>query len=486
MKKKIAIIGSGPVRIGQGIEFDYCTVHGALSLQKYGYETILINNNPGTVSTDFQMADRLYFEPLHIEDVLNILDYEKPDGVIVQFGGQTAINLAQQLEEHHFPLLSVSQEQIDLVEDRERFYSLLKELEIPHIPGLMAANEQQLIEQIKTIGYPLLLRPSYVIGGQGMIIIEKEADLVEHLANIQYPVLIDAYYKGIELEIDALSDGENIVIPAYFEHIEKAGVHSGDSMTVTPTINISEQIKKTIESYTKKIAQKLNFKGIFNIQFVLYKDIVYMLEVNPRASRTVPIVSKITGVNLIDECIKILTGSSLTIEQVPERPFYTIKNPIFSTGRLDGVDPFLTPEMKSTGELISLGATVEEALVKSVKWNSHQSKLGSKRWEIFVDVDGIKDSEVIERIESAGAKAITEQSDMSFLDWFKDDRGTLLVSLGQSEKSKEMRQIASSAQLTVVTEIETLDAYLTGLTSEIKEPRSLQDWLNQVKKEVLM
>lgn len=481
-KRKVAIIGSGPVRIGQGIEFDYCTVHAALSLKKAGFKTILINNNPGTVSTDFQIADRLYFEPLHLEDVVNILQYEQPDGVIVQLGGQTAINLANGLESFGFPLLSISQDQIDKVEDREKFYQLLQELSIPHIPGLTACNEAELLEKSESIGFPVLLRPSYVIGGQGMIIIHSKEELASYKNSIQFPVLIDAYYKGIEIEIDALSDGKKVMIPAYFEHIEKAGVHSGDSITVTPPVHIDHRLKETIFSYTKKIAKKLAFKGILNVQFVVYEGTVYVLEVNPRASRTVPIVSKITGINLIDECVKILTGSALTIEFPHQQPFYTVKHPIFSTGKLEGVDPVLTPEMKSTGELISIGSTVDEAMAKAVLWNEYIANAGQPVF--FVDECGDRE-QLIKFIRGSGFEAVTGTEEMSFTDWVKQQRGGILVSPGHSDQSVENRKIASLAQVNILTEIETLEAHLLGLQQQVSKPKSLQDWLGNYEKDVV-
>ncbi|RST73025.1 carbamoyl phosphate synthase large subunit [Siminovitchia acidinfaciens] len=485
-RKKIAIIGSGPVRIGQGIEFDYCTVRAALALKDSGYETILINNNPGTVSTDFQIADRLYFEPLHLEDVLNILEYEKPDGVIVQLGGQTAINLAEGLEDNGVPLLSITQDQIDIVEDRERFYSLLKELDIPHIPGITANDEANLKSKAAEMGFPVLLRPSYVIGGQGMLIIDSAEELDKYLASIEYPVLVDAYYQGLELEVDVLTDGNDILIPAYFEHIEKAGVHSGDSMTITPPVNISDEIKETVFEFAKRVAQKLNFKGIFNVQFVVYNNIVYMLEVNPRASRTVPIVSKITGIKLIDECVNILTGSSLAIEKRKIPSFYTIKNPIFSTGKLDGLDPKLTPEMKSTGELIGIGKTVEEALAKAMVWNERLSSKQQKgRQEIFVDANK-QDKDIIEKlIVESDVNMVTEKMGVSFTDWVKAGSGSVLLSLGNDTDSIIKRQMASAAQLEVMTELETFKAYLTAIKQTVSEPKSLQSWLETKGKDVV-
>ncbi|MEK3886474.1 carbamoyl phosphate synthase large subunit [Bacillus sp. FSL K6-3431] len=477
-QKRIAIIGSGPVRIGQGIEFDFCTVQGVLALKEAGYETILINNNPGTVSTDFQIADKLYFEPLQTEDVLNILEHEKPDGVIVQFGGQTAINLAKDLEDHGVPLLGITQDQIDIVEDRERFYTLLQGLHIPHIPGVTAENEQDLFGKITDIGFPLLLRPSYVIGGQGMIVIHNESELQASLQQIKFPVLVDAYYPGTEMEVDVLTDGEEIIIPGYFEHIEKAGVHSGDSMAITPPISISEKHMQDAHLFSEKIARKLAFKGIFNVQFVIYNEQVYVLEVNPRASRTVPIISKITGNNLINECVKILTGSKLIPQQQNKQTYYAVKNPVFSTGKLDGVDPVLTPEMKSTGELIAFGESVIEAFSKAIKWNNEANfneKLG-----VYLDVEENQLPRLKELLDSHGATVSTNLDAIPFSQWLKENRGSILVSLAQTETSEANRKTASTSQFMVITEIETLEKYLSACSEQLVGPKSLQDWQKKV------
>lgn len=482
-KRKIAIIGSGPIRIGQGIEFDYCTVQGALALKKAGFETIMINNNPGTVSTDFQIADRLYFEPLRTEDVLNVLEKEQPDGVIVQFGGQTAINLAQDLESFGIPLLGINQEQIDLVEDRERFYQMLKELNIPHIPGVTALAESELIEKTKEIGFPLLLRPSYVIGGQGMIIIENERQLEETKPNIEYPVLIDAYYRGTELEIDVLADKNgDIVIPGYFEHIEKAGVHSGDSYAVTPPITVNEKLQKVAHDYAQAIARKVQFTGLFNIQFVIYDETVYVLEVNPRASRTVPIISKITGYNMIQHCMDLLTNNSHVTPYTWQPTYFAIKAPVFSTGKLEQVDPLLTPEMKSTGELVSFGKTVDEALVKSVKWSQQLER----QERLFVLVDSTNEKEIIDVLNRSGVEYVTMNQVESMKDWAKDHRGGLFISINDhSIHAQASRKQASALQLNIITELDTLQAVITGWTNEQSKPYSLCEWQKMNNEKVI-
>ncbi|MBS4207401.1 carbamoyl phosphate synthase large subunit [Bacillus sp. FJAT-50079] len=474
-KPKIVMIGSGPIRIGQGIEFDYCTVQGTLALKKAGYETIMINNNPGTVSTDFSIADRLYFEPLRTEDVLNILDHEKPDGVIVQFGGQTAINLAKDLEENGIPLLGITQDQIDIVEDRERFYSLLQQLNIPHIPGVTAIDEADLFEKVSEIGYPLLLRPSYVIGGQGMIIIQNETDLREYLPQVQYPVLVDAYYRGSEMEIDVLSDGNDIFIPGYFEHIEKAGVHSGDSMAVTPPVTIAANHMETAHQYAKQMAEELQFKGIFNVQFVIYEGQVYVLEVNPRASRTVPIISKITGINLIDECIQILTNASEVKKFEINPTYYAVKNPIFSTGKLEGVDPLLTPEMKSTGELIAFGQHYEEALAKAIKWNNQVAHKN----ELTALIDGDQSQVLLDLLFEYNIAYVKYNEELAFSEWAKQHRHALLISINGSS---ELRKMASAAQLNVITELDTLRVFLAAWNEQHSSPQSLQEWQQEVVK----
>ncbi len=357
------------------------------------------------------------------------------------------------------------------MEDRDRFYTLLQELQIPHIPGVSAGNEDELLAKIEAVGYPLLLRPSYVIGGQGMLIIEREEQLQNHLHKIAYPVLLDAYYKGKEMEIDVLSNGHNIYVnghniyvPGFFEHIEKAGVHSGDSMAVTPPITppitVSQEDQQKAYHFAEQIAKKLSFKGIFNVQFVVYNDEVYVLEVNPRASRTVPIISKMTGVNLIEECINILIGKDIIQGKSIKQNYYAIKNPIFSTGKLDGVDPILTPEMKSTGEVIAFGHSFNEALTKAINWDGHSIQPDSA---IYVDADETDFANIQEILNQYGI-AIT---DAPFNEWLKNSRGSILVSFSETDVSADKRMAASAAQHKVITEMETLIAILKVIKQEI-------------------
>lgn len=370
--KKALIIGSGPIRIGQGIEFDYCSVHAVKALKKAGFETIVVNNNPETVSTDFSVADKLYFEPITIEDILPIIQKERIDLVFIQFGGQTAINLAEGLKREGVTIAGTSTESIDKLEDRSHFYSLLESEGIPHIEGIIVNHHGQLQSAAHAIGYPVLVRPSYVIGGQSMYTLFNEKELDQFRETHQnndsiWPLLVDRYVPGLECELDVISDGENIYIPAIFEHIEKAGIHSGDSLAVLPSISLSEEVKERLIECTRKICHAAQIIGIANIQFVIYGDIIYCLEVNPRASRTVPIVSKVTNVPMIDLAIRAQLGEKLSQSGLKEDPgFWTVKAPVFSDTKLKDVDHVLGPEMKSTGEIIGLGITFEEAMSKAL------------------------------------------------------------------------------------------------------------------------
>ena len=373
-KKKVIVLGSGPIRIGQGIEFDYCSVHCVKSLRRQGIETIIINNNPETVSTDFDTSDKLYFEPLTEEEVLNIIEKENPDGVILQFGGQTAIKLAKFLHEKHIPILGTDFEDIDAAEDREKFDELLERLDINRPKGRGVWTVEEGLEVAHKLGFPVLVRPSYVLGGQGMEITYDKARLVQYLEaaferDNKNPVLIDKYLTGREIEVDAICDQEDILIPGIMEHLERAGVHSGDSITMYPSQNISDRIKEKIVDYTKKIALDLNVIGMVNIQFIEYQNELYIIEVNPRASRTVPYISKVSGVPIVDLATKCMLGAKLKdlgygtgVYKTPD--IVSVKVPVFSMAKLAQVEVSLGPEMKSTGEVLGVGANLEEALYK--------------------------------------------------------------------------------------------------------------------------
>ncbi|MGF7184841.1 carbamoyl-phosphate synthase large subunit [Desulfitispora alkaliphila] len=374
--RKVLVLGSGPIRIGQGIEFDYCSVHSAWALKSAGVESIVVNNNPETVSTDFDTSDKLYFEPLVLEDVLNIVDVEKPMGVIIQFGGQTAINLAAGLREYGVPILGTSVDSIDRAEDRKRFEKMLGELGIPQSEGRTATKTEEAIAIAEELGYPVLVRPSYVIGGRAMEVVSDKGDMENYISNAvkvspKHPVLIDKYIRGKEVEVDAISDGDKILIPGIMEHIERAGVHSGDSMAVYPPQGLTMDEQELIVDYTKKIALALEVRGILNIQFVVEKGSVYIIEVNPRASRTVPIISKVTGIPMVKVATNILLGATLKDQGYseglyPEIPFIAVKAPVFSFEKLGQVDISLGPEMKSTGEVMGLDISFGNALLKAM------------------------------------------------------------------------------------------------------------------------
>lgn len=375
-KNKIIVFGSGPIRIGQGIEFDYCSVHCVWALKEMGYEAIICNNNPETVSTDFDTGDRLYFDPLTFEDVDALLETEKPYGVVVQFGGQTAIKLTKHLQEVGARILGTSAESIDAAEDRELFDELLERCGIPRPSGETVFTVEEAVRIAEKLGYPVLLRPSYVLGGQNMIIAHCDSDVVEYMniitqTKLENPVLIDKYLMGTEVEVDAICDGTDFVIPGIMEHIERAGVHSGDSISVYPAQTLSERTRRTIISYTERLAKALNVIGLVNIQYVVYNGEVYVIEVNPRSSRTVPYISKVTGVQMVDVATKIMLGHSLKEQGFesglyPEGDYVAVKVPVFSFEKLHDVDTQLGPEMKSTGECLGIARTFHEALYKGL------------------------------------------------------------------------------------------------------------------------
>ncbi len=373
---KVLVIGSGPIRIGQGVEFDYCSVHCVWALQDAGYQAIIVNNNPETVSTDFDTSDRLYFEPLAFEDVMNIIEQEKPKGVMVQFGGQNAINLAAPLNQAGVRILGTCQDSIDRAEDRERFDTLLQQLDIPRAPGKSVFSVEEAVEAADTIGYPVLVRPSYVLGGRAMEIVDNRIEMEQYMAaavklHPDHPVLVDKYLLGLELEVDAVSDGQEVLIPGIMQHIERAGVHSGDSMAVFPAHNLRARIAAKIVDYTTRLAQALNVKGIINIQFVEFENELYVIEVNPRSSRTVPFISKITGLPLIKIATMASLGHTLKDQGYrgglqPRPNFYAVKAPVFSFAKLEQVDITLGPEMKSTGEVLGIDKSLHIALYKGM------------------------------------------------------------------------------------------------------------------------
>ena len=374
-KKKVLVLGSGPIRIGQGIEFDFCSVHCTWSFAKAGYETIIINNNPETVSTDFDIADKLYFEPLTPEDVENVVNIEKPDGAVVQFGGQTAIKLTESLMKMGVPILGTKAEDVDAAEDRELFDEILEQTGIPRAAGDTVYTAQEAKAAANRIGYPVLVRPSYVLGGQGMHIAFNDDEIVEFIDTINqiaqdHPILIDKYLMGKEIEVDAVCDGTDILIPGIMEHIERTGVHSGDSISVYPAPTISDHVKETIVEYTKRLARALHVVGLINIQFIAMNEEVYVIEVNPRSSRTVPYISKVTGIPIVDLATKVILGETIKgmgykPGLAPEADYVAIKMPVFSFEKLRGAEISLGPEMKSTGECLGIAKNFNEALYKA-------------------------------------------------------------------------------------------------------------------------
>lgn len=452
-KKTIVVLGSGPIRIGQGIEFDYASVHCVWSLKQLGYEVVIINNNPETVSTDFDTADRLYFEPLTDEDVMNVLNTEKPYGVVVAFGGGTAIKLTNYLDSQGVRILGSSADSIDRAEDRERFDELLESLQIKRPAGDTVFTTEDALAVAQRLGYPVLMRPSYVLGGQNMIIAFNEADIREYMAiilaqNIKNPVLIDKYLMGVELEVDAICDGENILIPGIMEHIERTGIHSGDSIAVYPAWNVDDQMTEKIIDCTKRLAIALNTKGLVNIQYLIYQNELYVIEVNPRASRTVPYISKVTGVPMVDLATRAMLGESLPdmgygTGLYPISPYVAVKVPVFSFEKLINVDNHLGPEMKSTGEVLGIASTLREALYKGLIGAGY--KLNNEvRNGVLITV---RDTDKAEAIDVA-----KKFSDLGYR--LYATAGTAKVLQAAGLQAEEVKKIHESADFNTLTLIE--------------------------------
>lgn len=451
-KKKVLVIGSGPIRIAQGVEFDYSAVQGIRTLQALGYEAIMINNNPETVSTDFETADRLYFEPLTLEYVMNVAEHEKADSVVVQYGGQTAINLADDLEKEGIKLLGTDSRTLELLEDRQAFYNLLDSLRIPRMAGGSAVNKEDAKRGAYEIGYPLLLRPSYVIGGKGMAVVYSDNELsalLEKMNERVFPVLLDRYFTGEEAEIDLISDGNEVFIPAVMEHVERAGVHSGDSHAIIPAQNISKEAERKMKSFAEKIAVEIGYKGVMNIQFLVKDQEVYVLEVNPRASRTVPVISKVTGIPVIGLATKILCGAALheLDTSIKQQQYVAVKMPVFSVHAIPDMDALLSPEMKSTGEGMYIGKNAEEAFRKMY------DELGLLEKPIFIDAD----LEETNLPEWNGQKILYE----NFEEHLKEIG--ILFSPAKTDAAKVNRRKAAAYGVKVITEKPILEAFFKAV-----------------------
>ncbi len=500
--KSIVVLGSGPIRIGQGVEFDYATVHAIMAIQKAGYEAVIINNNPETVSTDFNISDRLYFEPLFKEDVLNIIEKEKPLGVIVQFGGQTALNLARDLRDEGIRLLGTSLEEIDRAEDRKKFEQLMSDLQIPQPPGTAVTSADEAVEAARRLGYPVLVRPSYVLGGRAMEIVHNEMELRSYMeqavkVNPEHPVLIDRYLLGKEVEVDAICDGERVLIPGIMEHIERAGVHSGDSIAVYPPQTLTGEQKEQVARITEKIAKALHIKGIINIQFVLYQNELYTLEVNPRSSRTVPFLSKVTGIPMAQVATKIMLGINLREQGYdetglwPESEFISVKVPVFSFDKLTKVDIALGPEMKSTGEVMGKDRDYARAVYKGLmaagiqmpRFGTVVATIGDKEKEEalplmkrFYDLGYhiVATQGTAEILEKAGlpVKRLNKLKEVSpnILDWIRQGKADLVVNTWTRGRTPErdgfrIRREAVEHGVACLTSLDTVQALLETLES---------------------
>lgn len=424
-RKKILVLGSGPIRIGQGIEFDYCSVHGVMAIKEAGYESIIINNNPETVSTDFDTADKLYFESLYIDDVMNVIRKENPEGVIVQFGGQTAINLASKLHEMGIRILGTSFESTDLAEDRDKFIRFLSDLGIKAPEGLAVNNMEEAKNAAVKLGYPVVVRPSYVIGGRGMEVVYNEKTLEKYMneameASNEYAILIDKYIKGVEIEVDAICDGENVLIPGIMEHVERTGIHSGDSITIYPYITLTQEVVEKLANYTMKIAVGLGVIGLANFQYAFDGEDVYVIEVNPRASRTVPILSKVTGIPMVKLAVDAMLGRKLKeckygTGLMEEKKLYAVKVPVFSNEKLIDADIYLGPEMKSTGEVLGIDAELNKAIYKGFRASGIMMPTKGTLYVSLKEVDKEEGLELVRKYYSRGFKVSASEGTGTYL-----------------------------------------------------------------------
>ena len=509
-KKKIMVLGSGPIRIGQGIEFDYCSVHSVWALKQEGYETIIVNNNPETVSTDFDIADKLYFEPLTPEDVENIVRLEKPDGAVVQFGGQTAINLTESLMKMGVKILGTSAEDVDAAEDRELFDQILEECKIPRAKGDTVFTTEEALKVANELGYPVLIRPSYVLGGQGMQIAVSDDDIKKFMQVVtryhqEHPILIDKYLMGKEIEVDAVCDGEDILIPGIMEHIERAGIHSGDSISVYPAQTITERIQDMLVDYTRKLAKSLHVIGLINIQFIVYHDQVYVIEVNPRSSRTVPYISKVTGIPIVDLATKVILGAKVKdfgygTGLAKKSKYIAIKMPVFSFEKLRGAEISLGPEMKSTGECLGISKDFNEALYKAFKGAGVDLPKHKKMIITLNDADKEEGIEIARRFKKLGydifstrgtAKVFNEAGVLAIpVNRINEEAPTLMDLLLEhqidlvidtpthDDKLKDgflIRRTAIETGVNCLTSLDTAAALLTSLETEGNDKLSIVD-----------
>ena len=499
-KKSVLVVGSGPIRIGQGVEFDYATVHCVKALQKMGYEAIVINSNPETVSTDFSVSDKLYFEPLTLEDVLNVCDLEQPEGVIIQFGGQTSINLAAGLEKHGVKILGTSVEDLNRAEDRELFDQVVKELGLKQPQGITTTTHDGVIKAAEKLGYPVLVRPSYVLGGKAMEIVYNQPELEDYLQNhvdiaSSHPILVDDYLDGRECDVDAICDGKRVLIPGIMEHIEHAGVHSGDSMAVYPAQTFSPAIKQKIADITKKLALKLNCRGIMNLQLIERDGEIYIIEVNPRASRTVPFLSKITSIEMAQVATRVIMGESLQEQGyddglAPETKMISVKAPVFSFSKLSDVDSYLGPEMKSTGEVMGSDLSFPKALYKAFSGANMQIPDSGNILLTIEDRDKQEILPIAKRFAQIGYRIfatsgtasflkqnhlhialvdkIHEDSDTNILNELKDGKIDLVINtmghdLAKTSDGFVIRQTAIQQNIPLITSLDTARALLTAL-----------------------